>query len=65
MKRYILFMLPLLLALCLTTGCGGQRGMHSRQAAVDSIVDSRYDSALVVLRGMLDSRRPPVGCRIP
>ena len=44
--------LPLLLALCLTAGCGGRSGMHCRLAAVDSIVDRHYDSALVVLQGM-------------
>ena len=44
--------LPLLLALCRTAGCGGRGGMHSRLAAVDSIVDRHYDSALVVLQGM-------------
>ena len=52
MKRYLLSILPLFLALCLMAGCGGRSGMHSRLAAVDSIVDSRYDSALTVLRGM-------------
>jgi len=52
MKRYMLSILPLFLALCLMAGCGGRSGMHSRLAAVDSIVDSRYDSALTVLRGM-------------
>ena len=52
MKRYILFILPFLLALCLTAGCGGRGEVHRRLAAVDSIVDSHYDSALVVLRGM-------------
>ena len=52
MKRYMLSILPLFLALCLMAGCGGRSAMHSRLAAVDSIVDSRYDSALTVLRGM-------------
>ena len=52
MKRYMLSILPLFLTLCLMAGCGGRSGMHSRLAAVDSIVDSRYDSALTVLRGM-------------
>ena len=52
MKRYMLSILPLFLALCLMTGCGRRSAMHSRLAAVDSIVDSRYDSALTVLRGM-------------
>ena len=52
MKRYMLSILPLVLALCLMAGCGGRSAMHSRLAAVDSIVDSRYDSALTVLRGM-------------
>ena len=52
MKRYMLSILPLFLALCLMAGCGGRSGMHSRLAAVDSIVDSHYDSALVVLRDM-------------
>ena len=52
MKRYMLSILPLFLALCLMAGCGGRSGMHSRLAAVDSIVDSRYDSALTVLREM-------------
>ncbi|MBQ7988043.1 MAG: hypothetical protein IJ253_05970, partial [Bacteroidaceae bacterium] len=51
-KRYMLSILPLFLTLCLMAGCGGRSGMHSRLAAVDSIVDSRYDSALTVLRGM-------------
>ena len=41
MKRYMLSILPLFLALCLTAGCGGRSAMHSRLAAVDSIVDSR------------------------
>ncbi len=49
MKRFINVILPLVLTLCLMAGCGGQSGMHSRLAAVDSIVDSHYDSALVVL----------------
>ena len=52
MKRYMLSILPLFLTLCLMAGCGGRSGMHSRLAAVDSIVDSRYDSALTVLREM-------------
>ena len=52
MKRYMLSILPLFLALCLMAGCGRRSAMHSRLAAVDSIVDSRYDSALTVLRGM-------------
>jgi len=48
----MLSILPLFLTLCLMAGCGGRSAMHSRLAAVDSIVDSRYDSALTVLRGM-------------
>ena len=52
MKRYMLSILPLFLTLCLMAGCGGRSAMHSRLAAVDSIVDSRYDSALTVLREM-------------
>ena len=46
MKRYMLSILPLFLALCLMAGCGGRSGMHSRLAAVDSIVDSLGRSAL-------------------
>ena len=46
----MLSILPLFLALCLMAGCGRRSGMHSRLAAVDSIVDSRplgYAASLV------------------
>ena len=54
MKRYMLSILPLFLALCLMAGCGGRSAMHSRLAAVDSIVDSRplgYAASLVEVIG--------------
>ena len=35
MKRYMLSILPLFLALCLMAGCGGRSPMHRRLAAGD------------------------------